>query len=311
MRRAVIFVRSLLSAARRSGLRFTVVAAPLAAGIYFALTQSASAACCTLKSGGSPNATSISTLYDIIFALSVVVFVAVVGFILYSVWKFRASKNPVALQIHGNTRLEITLTLSAVLILVVIATVTFIKLPSIVNPPNSDASAASEVLSASLTAPNPPNGKKLTICVTGRQFIWRYTYGTDCNQHAWQDKLPYSYQEMVVPAGVTVNLLIQSSDVIHAWWIPALGGKVDAVPGFTTYTWFKALHANELYHGQCAQLCGRQHAYMTALVKVVTPRQYTAWLTQQFALINQQNDQVSQIRRYLVKQGILTSNGTF
>ena len=76
---------------------------------------------------------------------------------------------------------------------------------------------------------------------------------------------------MVVPAGVTVDLVIQSSDVIHSWWVPALGGKVDAVPGFTTYTWFKALHANELYHGQCAQLCGRQHAFMTALVKVVTP----------------------------------------
>ena len=60
-------------------------------------------------------------------------------------------------------------------------------------------------------------------------------------------------------------------------WVPALGGKVDAVPGFTTYTWFKALHANELYHGQCAQLCGRQHAFMTALVKVVTPSQYETW----------------------------------
>jgi cytochrome c oxidase subunit II len=310
MRRAVIFVRSLLGAARRSGLRFAAVAAPLSAGIYLAMAQSASAACCTLKTGGSPNATSIATLYDIIFGLAVLVFVVVVGFILYSIWKFRAEKNPVALQIHGNTRLELGLTLGAVLILVVIATVTFIKLPSIVNPPNSDAGASS-VLSASLTAPQPPDGEKLTVCVTGRQFIWRYTYGTNCNKAAWQDKLPYSYQEMVVPAGVTVDLLIQSSDVIHAWWIPALGGKVDAVPGFTTYTWFKALHANELYHGQCAQLCGRQHAFMTALVKVVTPQQYTAWLSQQAGAITQQNDQVSQIRAYLSKTGTLTPSGNF
>ena len=233
-----------------------------------------------------------------------------IGFILYSVWKFRAHKNPVALQIHGNTRLELTLTLSAAAILVIIAAVTFIKLPSIVNPPNSDASA-SAVLSASLTAPQPPSGNKLTICVTGRQFLWRYTYGNNCNRTAWKSKLPYSYQEMVVPAGVTVDLLIQSSDVIHAWWIPALGGKVDAVPGFTTYTWFKALHANELYHGQCAQLCGREHAYMTALVKVVTPAQYKTWIAQQGSLIGQQNDQVAQIRSYLTKQGILTSSGNF
>jgi cytochrome c oxidase subunit II len=310
MRRAVIFVRSLLGAVRRFGIRFVAVTAPLTAGIYFALAQSASAACCTLKTGASPNATSIATLYDIIFGLAVIVFVGVVGVILYSLWKFRADKNPVALQIHGNTRLEISMTLTAVLILVIIAVVTFIKLPGIVNPPNSDASA-SAVLSASLTAPSPPNGQKLTVCVTGRQFIWRYTYGADCNQTAWQDKLPYSYQEMVVPAGVTVKLLIQSSDVIHAWWIPALGGKVDAVPGFTTYTWFKALHANELYHGQCAQLCGRQHAFMTALVKVVTPQQYTAWLSEQGKLISQQNDQVAEIRQYLVKQGTLTPSGNY
>ena len=295
---------------RRFGIRFVAVAAPLSAGVYFALAQSASAACCTLKTGGSPNATSIATLYDIIFGLAVVVFVGVVGVILYSLWKFRADKNPVALQIHGNTRLEISMTLTAVLILVIIAVVTFIKLPGIVNPPNSNA-GASAVLSASLTAPNPPDGQELTVCVTGRQFIWRYTYGADCNKTAWQDRLPYSYQEMVVPAGVTVKLLIQSSDVIHSWWIPALGGKVDAVPGFTTYTWFKALHANELYHGQCAQLCGRQHAFMTALVKVVTPKQYTSWLSQQSSLITQQNDQVAQIRAYLVKQGTLTPSGNF
>jgi cytochrome c oxidase subunit 2 len=167
------------------------------------------------------------------------------------------------------------------------------------------------VLSASLTSPTPPNGKELTVCVTGRQFIWRYTYGAECNKNAWLNHLPYSYQEMVVPAGETVRLVIQSSDVIHAWWIPALGGKVDAVPGFTTYTWFKALHANELYHGQCAQLCGREHAYMTALVKVVTPAQYTTWVKQQLKLIADQNVQVAQLRQDLIKQGVLTASGNF
>jgi len=308
MQAAVNFVRSILGAGRRAGVKWL---APLvAAGVYLTFAQSASAACCTLKSGGSPNATSIASLYDIILVLAVIVFLAVMGFVCYSVFAFRAHKHPVAVQIHGNTRLELGLTLGAVLILVIIATVTFIKLPGIVNAPNSDASANS-VLSASLTAPNPPNGQKLTICVTGRQFIWRYTYGTDCNKRAWIDRLPYSYQEMVVPAGETVNLLIQSSDVIHSWWVPALGGKVDAVPGFTTYAWFKAEHANELYHGQCAQLCGRQHAFMTALVKVVSPQQYKGWITQQSKLIYEQNNQVAQLRRDLVKQGILTPSGNF
>jgi cytochrome c oxidase subunit II len=309
MQRAVNFVRSFLSAARRAGVKWLALG-PVLLGAYLTLAQNASARCCTLKSGASPNANSIASLYDIVFVLAIIVFLAVMGFVVYSVWAFRAHKNPVALQIHGNTRLELGLTLTAALILVIIATVTFIKLPGIVNPPSSDPSATA-ALSASLTAPNPPSGKKLTICVTGRQFIWRYTYGADCNKQAWQDKLPYSYQEMVVPAGVTVSLLIQSNDVIHSWWVPALGGKVDAVPGFTTYTWFKALHANELYHGQCAQLCGRQHAFMTALVKVVTPQQYTAYLKTLTSEIAQQNNQVAQIRQALIQQGILTPSGNF
>jgi cytochrome c oxidase subunit 2 len=310
MQRVVTVLRSFFGAARRAGVRWLALVATVGAGAFLALAQTASARCCTLKTGGSPNATNIASLYDIIFVIAMIVFVVVSGFVCYSVWAFRAHKNPVALQIHGNSKLELSLTGSAVLILVVIATVTFIKLPGIIDPPNSDASA-NAVLSASLTSPTPPNGKELTVCVTGRQFIWRYTYGANCNESAWVAKLPYSYQEMVVPAGETVRLVIQSSDVIHAWWIPALGGKVDAVPGFTTYSWFKALHANELYHGQCAQLCGREHAFMTALVKVVTPAQYTAWITEQAKLIADQNVQVAQLRQDLVKDGVLTASGNF
>ena len=239
-------------------------------GASLVLAPGAMAACCTVKSGGSPNADSIHTLYNIVFVMAVIVFVVFEGALVYAVFKFRAKKHPVADQIHGDTRLEIGATAGAALILVVLAIVTFIKLPSILDAPNSNANADA-ILSASLTAPNPPNGHKLTICVTGRQFIWRYTYGAGCNKQYYVQHLPYSFQEMYVPAGEVVDLLIQSSDVIHAWWVPSLGGKVDAVPGYTTYTWFKASKVGALYHGQCAQLCGRQHAYMTALVKVLSP----------------------------------------
>jgi cytochrome c oxidase subunit II len=310
MMTAALLILSSLRRATRGPARKCLALLPLVIGVSLLLAPNAAADCCTLKSGASPNATSIATLYDIIFAIAVVVFLAVTSFLLYSVYNFRASKHPVAAQIHGNTRLELGLTAGAAGILVVLATVTFIKLPSIINPPNSDASTQA-VLSASLTAPNPPNGKKLTICVTGRQFIWRYTYGADCNDAAWADRLPYSYEEMVVPAGETVDLLVQSSDVIHAWWIPALGGKVDAVPGFTVHTWFKAEKANELYHGQCAQLCGREHAYMVATVKVVTPSQYVAWLANQKKLIGEQNSQVTVLRQELIKLHYLTPNGIF
>jgi cytochrome c oxidase subunit 2 len=254
----------------------------------------------TPKSGGSPNADEIASLYKITLYIAVFVFVIVEGALAYSVYKFRAKKGAVAAQIHGNTRLEIGWTVAAAVILVVLTVVTFVKLPSIINPPNSDADGL--VLSASVNEPTPPNGHKLTVCVQGRQYIWRYTYGASCLNNAFSDKLPYSYQEMVVPEHTTVVLDIQSTDVIHSWWVPSLGGKTDAVPGYTTYTWFKVPHTG-LYHGQCAQLCGTDHAAMTALVKVVTPDQYTAWVQQQAQYLNSANAQVSQLRQ------ILTANG--
>lgn len=257
----------------------------------------------TLKSGGSPNADSIASLYTITLYIAAVVFVVVEGALVYSVFRFRAKKSKVAAQIHGNTRLEIGWTVGAALILVVLTVVTFVKLPSIINPPKSDANGL--VLSASLGQPTPPDGKKLTICVQGRQYIWRYTYGAGCDQGAFTGKLPYSYQQMVVPANTTVVLVIQANDVIHSWWIPSLGGKVDAVPGYTTYTWFKAPHAGALYHGQCAQLCGRQHAAMTAQVKVVTPSQYQQFLSQQQSMISTANAQVTQLRQVLTANGNL------
>jgi cytochrome c oxidase subunit 2 len=108
-----------------------------------------------------------------------------------------------------------------------------------------------------------------------------------------------------------VSLVIQSSDVIHAWWVPELGGKVDAVPGYTVYTWFKALHANQIYRGQCAQLCGRQHAFMTALVKVVTPAQYRQYISTLTNEIAQQNNLVGALREELIRQGALTPSGNF
>ena len=261
------------------------------------LAPAAMANLLTPKSGGSPNANAIDSLYKIILYVAAVVFVIVEGALVYSVIKFRAKKKAVAAQIHGNTRLEIGWTVAAAMILVILTVVTFVKLPSIINPPDSSQGIQ---LSAATTEPNPPNGKKVVICVQGRQFIWRYTYGNNCLSNSFN--LPYSYTTMEVPVGVTVILDIQASDVIHSWWIPSLGGKVDAVPGYTTYTWFKVLHEG-FYHGQCAQLCGRGHAAMVAFVRAVPADQYQAWVMRQQQLIHSANSQVAALRK------ILTANG--
>jgi cytochrome c oxidase subunit 2 len=272
--------------------------------VSLALAPEALANFITPKSGGSPNGNEIASLYRIILYIAAVVFVLVEGALVYSVYRFRTKKVRAAAQIHGNTRLEIGWTVAAALILVVLTVVTFIKLPGIVNPPNS--SAGGLVLSASVTRPSPPNGKKLTVCIQGRQFIWRYVYGNTCLNRTFEDKLPYSYTTMVVPVNTTIVLDIQAADVIHSWWIPSFGGKVDAVPGYTTYTWFKALHTGT-YRGQCAQLCGRNHAAMINFVHVVTPQQYQAWIQQQNKLIVAQNNQVQQLRQILTAEGNLGS----
>jgi cytochrome c oxidase subunit 2 len=260
----------------------------------------------TPESGGSPNADEIDSLYKIILYIAIVVFVVVEGALLYSLIKFRAKKGRVAAQIHGNTRLEISWTVGAALILVVLSAVTFAKLGAIQDPPNSDADGlqlAQGVLTASTSEPTPPNGRKLTICVTGRQYIWRYTYGANCKSNAFG--LPYSYEEMVVPANTTVVLDIQATDVIHSWWIPKLGGKFDAVPGYRNYTWFKAHRAGEVYRGQCAELCGRGHADMTARVRVVTPGEYETWLADQRQAIADANREVLELREQLERDGVL------
>jgi len=268
------------------------------------LAPSAFASFFTPKSGGSPNADQINSLYKIILYIAAFVAVVVEGALFYSLLRFRAKRSRFAAQIHGNTPLEISWTVAAALILVVLTVVTFVKLPSIINPPNSNASAS--FLTASVTEPSPPNGKKLTICVQGRQYIWRYTYGNGCLDNSFNSKLPYSYQVMYVPANTTVVLDIQSTDVIHSWWVPQLGGKVDAVPGYTTYTWFKAPRSGAIYNGQCAQLCGRQHAYMTAAVRVLTPSRFAQWLTSQQQLIKTANSQVTKLRLLLTATGNLT-----
>jgi cytochrome c oxidase subunit 2 len=286
----------------RPRLRASILILVVALLASLVVAPVASANFITPESGGSPNANSIHSLYTIVLYIAAVVFVIVEGALVYSLFKFRAKKGAVAAQIHGNTRLEIGWTLGAAMILVVLTVVTFVKLPSIVNPPNSDAAGLS--LSASVTQPTPPNGKKLSVCIQGRQYIWRYTYGNGCKEGAFTNKLPYSYTEMVVPVHTTVVLTIQSSDVIHSWWIPKMGGKVDAVPGYTTYTWFKALHTGD-FKGQCAQLCGMNHAAMLADVHVVTPAQYQTWITAQQQKIDSANAQVNTLRQILTSQNAL------
>jgi len=272
--------------------RRRVFALTLAAGIagLLVLAAGASADLWTPESGGSPNADSIDTLYKIVLAVAVVVFVGVEGVLVYSLVRFRARPDTVPAQIRGNTRLEIGWTLGAAAILVVLAMVTFFMLPEVRTPPNSDADGfptalVENVQDAAAFQPRPPNGRALNIVVNGQRYIWRYTYPDD------DDNLlnnTFAYEELVVPTKTTVTLEIVAQDVAHSWWIPALGGKFDAVPGHKNFTWFKVPEPG-VYEGQCAELCGRNHADMVARVRAVEPAEFKAWLTRKRSEIETAN----------------------
>jgi cytochrome c oxidase subunit 2 len=258
----------------------------------------------TPLSGGSPNANEIDSLYKIVLVVALIIFFAVEGGLVYALIKFRKRKGAVAAQIHGNTRLEIGWTTAAAVILVALAVLTFTKLSAIQNPPNSGPNGdqlaeQNGLLYASTDRKLPPDGKALDITVIGRQYIWQYIY-PGANE---KDGLgaPYSYEEMVVPTNTTVSLDIVSSDVVHSWWIPELGGKFQAVPGYHSYTWFK-ISKTGIYRGQCAVLCGRGHARMIATVRAVTPSAFDAWLANQKKEIAEANADAKEARAKLNAQ---------
>jgi cytochrome c oxidase subunit 2 len=263
----------------RTRTRVFAVALLAALAGVLVLSTGASADLWTPESSGSGNAANIDTLYKIILAVAVVVFVGVEGALVYSLVKFRVRKDAVPAQIRGNTRLEVGWTVGAAVILVVLAIVTFVMLDDIRNPPNSDANGfptavVQNVSDASAYQPRPPSGRALNITVNGQRYSWRYTY-PDGDDNTLNNV--FSYVEMVVPTKTTVTLEIVAQDVAHSWWVPQLGGKADAVPGHKNFTWFKIPEPG-VFRGQCAELCGRNHADMIASVRAVEPAEFKTWL---------------------------------
>lgn len=287
--------------ASRLSVRLTALAA-LAVSALLALPVTASAGILGPESaGGSPNAEGIRSLYFLIGILAVIVFFGVSALIVYTLVKYRASRNAVASQVHGNNKLEVTWTLGAALILVLISVVTFVKLGQIYEPPDSDARSLPLTSKVTPAADGrqklPQNGRVYQIDVNGLQYVWRYTYPDGDTNNL---NNVFSYEEMVVPTGATVALRIFAQDVQHSWWIPELGGKFDAVPGYTNYTWFNIKEPG-VYKGQCAELCGRNHANMVAQVRALPPAKFQAWYDAQKAQIRRADDQAAAARNAAIK----------
>jgi cytochrome c oxidase subunit 2 len=186
----------------------------------------------------SPNAHHTVTAYWVILGFTAAICVIVEGLLVVFVLKYHSrgrTRTDDGAQVHGHTRLELIWTVIPVLILAVIGVVVFVELPDI-----ADAPAATNALH---------------VKVEGHQYYWQFDYPNGAR----------TINDLYVPVGRVVDLEIVSEDVIHSWWIPELGGKIQALPGITNHTWFKAGQEGT-YVGQCAELCGLYHAAMTARV---------------------------------------------
>jgi cytochrome c oxidase subunit 2 len=206
-------------------------------------------------------------LHDrILLPIIVAVSIFVLFLLIYSVVKFRASKNPVPSKMSHNTFLEIAWTLIPCLILIVIAIPSFRLLYKQDVIPKAD----------------------VTIKAIGYQWYWGYEYpdqniAFDANMIETKNLKPNQLRlletdnHVVVPVNKVVKVLITANDVLHSWAMPSFGVKRDAVPGRINETWFKA-EKEGTYYGQCSELCGARHAFMPITVRVVSEKQYNEWL---------------------------------
>ncbi len=224
-----------------------------------------------LQIPASQVAQDVFQLHNLIMLVCLGIFVVVFGAMFYSLLKHRKSVGHKAAHFHENTTVEVIWTV-----------IPFVILVGMAYP------AAKVVIDMKDTS-NPD----LTIKITGYQWKWGYDYLNDDIsfystlatpreqiQGAAEKGEHYLLEvdePMVVPVGKRVRLLVTANDVLHAWWVPALSAKQDAIPGFIRDSWFKADKIGT-YRGQCVELCGKDHGFMPIVVEVVSEEDYKAWV---------------------------------
>ena len=230
-----------------------------------------------LTQGVTPISREVYDLHMIILYIVTVIGIGVFGVMFWSIFHHRKSKGAVAQQFHHNTFVEVLWTIIPVLILVAMAvpaTKTLIKMEE-------------------------TGEAEMTIKVTGYQWKWKYDYieeGISFFSTITQDSYnasqrgegdPHQIENylldvdnpVVLPVNKKIRILTTAADVIHGWWVPALGWKRDAVPGFINDNW-TIIEVPGTYRGQCAELCGKDHAYMPVVVKAVEESEYRTWVAE-------------------------------
>ncbi len=211
----------------------------------------------------SPNGQGIYDLYVGISVPAIIIFVGVEAALLWVVIRFRRSRQPagyVPPQVHGNNVLEVVWTALPLLVVLAIAGYSFAELQKDFRPVS-----------------NP----QMTVIVSGHQFGWDYDYGNGVVVHQ-EGTLNGDVTPFVVPVNTLVKLQFRGTDVIHSWWVPAISGKTDAVPGYDNFSWLKINQVGK-WRGECAELCGAGHATMQIIVQSMQPSDFDSWMAQQKA----------------------------
>jgi cytochrome c oxidase subunit 2 len=206
----------------------------------------------------------------ILLPVTIGISLLVLALIVYIVWRFNETANPVPSRRTHHAGIEIIWTVAPALLLV------FIAVPSF------------RLLAGQLIIPAPD----LTVKVTASQWHWNYGYPKseggfsfdslyveDKDLKSGQPRVITADQPMVVPIGKVIELDVTSQDVIHSFSAPSFGVKIDAIPGRLNKAWFKAEHEG-MFYGQCSNICGIDHAFMPVNVRVVSQRDYEAWLVE-------------------------------
>ncbi len=233
-----------------------------------------------LPRGVTPFSNTVYDLHMMVLWICVAIGVVVFGAMFYSMWKFRKSKGAVAANWHESTVVEVVWTTLPLVILIIVAIPATKALIMMEDVANAD----------------------MTIKVTGYQWKWHYDYvdhegvdffstisqdsniarqkGSGIDPNTVQNYLLDVDNRLILPTNTKIRFLTTAGDVIHAWWVPDLGWKRDAVPGYINESW-AYIQEEGVYRGQCAELCGRDHGFMPVVVEAVSPEQFNAWVAEQ------------------------------
>ncbi len=209
----------------------------------------------------SPNGQDIYNTYIGISIPAIIVFLGVELALLWIVFRYRRSRQPAGYippQVHGHTGLEIAWTIAPLIVVLVIAAYSFVELQKDFQPINN---------------------QQMLVVIRGHQFGWTYTYenGVVVDQ---EGTLNGEVTPFVVPTNTLVKLQFEGTDVIHSWWVPAISGKTDAVPGYDNFSWLKIDQVGK-WRGECAELCGAGHATMQIIVQAMPKYEFDQWMATQ------------------------------